>query len=60
MTVAELIALLQTMPQELPVTVYSAPAGAFLTIQWAEEDDRGYRVSYFDAEDTPGPHVRIG
>ncbi len=64
MTVAELIALLSTMPQELPVTIrdgrwfYGVPADA-----GAVNATEGHYIDVRadgEIQRTVGPHVRIG
>ena len=72
MTVAELIALLQTMPQELPVTVgvYSERLDEVVYDElrdhavWAPQATERFRRSSKAAptlvEWKTGPHVRIG
>lgn len=70
MTVAELIALLSTMPQELPVTVPSWEWQSLGEDVEVRADDveviaEGFYCPHPDGEPVgdntaPGPHVRIG
>ncbi len=66
MTVAELIALLSAMPQELPVTVWDddCDEGAHeldAVAMLVAGDDESYAVKTDHGPDVAyGPHVRIG